>query len=202
MPKIVQHDERRIEIVNATWRIIARGGVERATMREIAAEAGFANGALKPYFPTKDDLLAFAFQHVFCRTNERIAIATEGRRGLTALVALCREVLPLDEDRVNEARIVVPYWQNAMTHPDRARFHEEALGQWRAAIGQYLLEARDDGDIAAGLTDEAITEHLITLMIGAQILAALNGSDIPDARLRRRFEEQLDTYLELLRPSR
>ena len=52
MPKVVDHDQRRVELVQATWRIIAREGIERATMRGIAAEAGFANGALKPYFST------------------------------------------------------------------------------------------------------------------------------------------------------
>ena len=87
MPKIVDHDERRLELVDATWRIIARMGIESATMREIATEAGFANGALKPYFPTKDTLLTFAFGHVFNRTNERIAEVTAGLSGLAALRA-------------------------------------------------------------------------------------------------------------------
>ena len=97
MPKIVDHDQRRLELVDATWRIIARLGIESATMREIALEAGFANGALKPYFPTKDDLLTFAFGHVFNRTNERIAGVTAGQAGLAALRSFCVEVLPLDE---------------------------------------------------------------------------------------------------------
>src|SRR5688500_17360808 len=95
VPKIVDHDERRLELVDATWRIIARQGLEGATMREIAMEAGFANGALKPYFPTKDTLLEFAFGHVFNRTNQRIADVTRGKSGLPALRAFCREVLPL-----------------------------------------------------------------------------------------------------------
>ncbi|NUP73233.1 MAG: TetR family transcriptional regulator, partial [Sinomonas sp.] len=63
MPKIVDHDQRRLELVDALWRIVAERGLDGATMREIAAEAGFANGALKPYFPTKDRLLDFAFEH-------------------------------------------------------------------------------------------------------------------------------------------
>src|SRR5512141_674622 len=85
VPKIVDHDERRLELVDATWRIIARLGIEGATMREIAIEAGFANGALKPYFPTKDILLAFAFGHVFSQTSERMEKSTAGHTGLAAL---------------------------------------------------------------------------------------------------------------------
>ncbi|MBT2522576.1 TetR family transcriptional regulator [Arthrobacter sp. ISL-28] len=73
MPKIVDHDQRRAELVEGTWRIIARDGIESATMRGIAAEAGFANGAVKPYFATKEETLTFAFAHVYDATNMRIA---------------------------------------------------------------------------------------------------------------------------------
>jgi AcrR family transcriptional regulator len=138
VPKIVDHDERRLELVDATWRIIARLGIEGATMREIALEAGFANGALKPYFPTKDTLLTFAFGHVFNRTNERIREVTAGKAGIPALKAFCVEVLPLDSERVNEARIVVPFWQKAINDPGKAAIHRESMEQWHASILGYL----------------------------------------------------------------
>lgn len=121
MPKIVDHDQRRLELVDATWRIIARHGIEGATMREIAAEAGFANGALKPYFPTKDSLITFAFGHVFNRTNQRIAERTAGTVGLEALRGFCQEVMPLDEDRINEARIVIPFLAKGPYRPHENR---------------------------------------------------------------------------------
>lgn len=196
MPKIVDRDRRRAEIVAATWRIIATEGIERATMREIAAEAGLANGAIKPYFASKDDLLAAAFEHVFNRTNERIAVRTSDMRGIPALVALCHEVLPLDAERVNEARIVIAFWQTAMSDPAKVRFHDEALNQWRGALLGYLTQARELGQIATSLDDAAIVEQLLTLMIGAQVLAALgNHTAVPG-----QFEAQLEVYLGRLRP--
>ena len=36
MPKIVDHDERRRSIIEATWRVIAREGIASATTRGIA----------------------------------------------------------------------------------------------------------------------------------------------------------------------
>ena len=39
MPKIVDADQRRQELAEATARVIARAGVDAASMREIAAEA-------------------------------------------------------------------------------------------------------------------------------------------------------------------
>jgi AcrR family transcriptional regulator len=196
VPKIVDHDERRLELVDATWRIIARLGIEGATMREIALEAGFANGALKPYFPTKDTLLEFAFGHVFNRTNQRIATVTEGKSGLSALRAFCLEVLPLDEERVNEARIVIPFWQKAVNDPRKAVIHQQSMEEWLAAIRLYLAEARKAGDVSAAVDDDTVASQLLNMLLGAQIGAALasDPGDGPGPGLA----DQLDGFLALL----
>jgi AcrR family transcriptional regulator len=198
VPKIVDHDERRLELVDATWRIIARNGLEGATMREIAMEAGFANGALKPYFPTKDTLLEFAFSHVFNRTNQRIAEVTAGQTGLAALRAFCLEVLPLDEERINEARIVIPFWQKAVNDPQKAVIHQQSMDEWLTAIRRYLKEARDAGDVSTAVDDNALAGQLLNMLLGAQIEAAL----APAGRTDFGHDRQLEGYLALLtRPS-
>jgi AcrR family transcriptional regulator len=194
VPKIVDHDERRLELVDATWRIIARNGLEGATMREIAMEAGFANGALKPYFPTKDTLLEFAFSHVFNRTNRRIAEVTAGRTGLAALRAFCLEVLPLDEERINEARIVIPFWQKAVNDPQKALIHQQSMNEWLAAIRRCLKEARDAGGVSTAVDDDALAGQLLNMLLGAQIEAAL----APAGRTDFGHERQLEGYLTLL----
>jgi AcrR family transcriptional regulator len=194
VPKIVDHDERRLELVDATWRIIARQGLEGATMREIAMEAGFANGALKPYFPTKDTLLEFAFGHVFNRTNQRIAEVTGGKSGLEALRAFCLEVLPLDDERVNEARIVIPFWQKAVNDAQKAQIHQQSMAAWLDTIRQFLAEAREAGDVRAAVDDSILAGQLLNMLLGAQIEAALSpesGTDFGHAA-------QLDGYLTLL----
>lgn len=198
MPKIVDHDERRLELVDATWRIIARLGMEGATMREIAIEAGFANGALKPYFPTKDTLLAFAFSHVFNRTNERVAAVTVGKSGIPALRDFCLEVLPLDEERVNEARIVIPFWQKAVNDEEKAVIHRSSMDQWRKMILGYLAQARATGDVTATVPDEAIAGHLLNMLLGAQITAAL----APEGLISTDLMGELEGYLSLLCPAR
>jgi len=194
MPKVVSHDERRLEIVEATWRIIAREGIEHAKMLSIAEEAGYTNGALKPYFPTKDDLLAFAFEHVFNRTNERIATRIGDLRGLAALTVFCSEVLPLDEERVAEARIVVTFWQLAVGDADKARFHGELLDQWRRSMLGFLGEAVDMGEISPRVPLPDIAEHVMLLLLGAQTFAALSGDPEPP----RRFADRIDEYLRLV----
>lgn len=194
MPKVVDHDARRLELVKVTWRVIAREGIDGATMREIATRAGFANGALKPYFGSKDQLLGAAFQHVFNLTNERTEQSTAGLRGVKALRAFCHEVLPLDEERILEARIVIPFWQKALTDAGKAEQHEQDMNQWREQLLGYLAEARADGDITKPIEDIQVVRHLLSTMMGAQIMAVLYPEEFSPAQQI----EALDAYLELL----
>lgn len=198
MPKIVDHEKRRVELVEATWRIIASRGIEGATMREIAMEAGFANGALKPYFPTKDDLLTFAFGHVFNQTNTRMSDSTVGLHGLAALRRYCHEILPLDAERLNEARIAIAFWQRALTDPAKAALHDSSMEQWREALFARLHEARDLGELKEGLNDDDIVGGIMTFALGAQITATLT----PEHHSAAQLQSQLETYISLISAER
>lgn len=84
MPKIVDHQERRRQIVEAVWALIARRGLDAVTMRDLAAEAGYSNGALAPYFRNKDEILQAAFTFAFESTNTRAEDAIAGASGLAS----------------------------------------------------------------------------------------------------------------------
>lgn len=50
-------EERRSQIVEALMRVMAARGYERASIAEIAREAGLASGLIHYYFKTKQDIL-------------------------------------------------------------------------------------------------------------------------------------------------
>lgn len=194
MPKIVDHERRRTEIVETTWRIIARKGLDGATLREIAADAGYANGAIKPYFSTKSSLLEATFGHVFSRTNDRISTSTRGLGGFEALRAFCLEVLPLDEDRLDEARVVIAFWQLALHDPVKAQLNDSSMLEWRRSIRGWLREARRDGRTPAGLPVDTVAETLLTFLLGTQVSAVFDS----DFNTGDHLEAQLDAHLDLL----
>lgn len=195
MPKIVDHDDRRTELVATTWRIIARRGMSGATMREIAAEAGFANGAVKPYFPTKQDLLRATFDYVFERTNERAILATRRRTGVAAILAFGREVLPLDADRRDEARAVIAFWQEAATDPALAAAHSESMAVWRGWLASWIREDVAAGRMRAELDIEVSVEVLLAFLLGAQIGATLDTEAPTEHLLEIQLESVVDAWL-------
>ena len=114
MPKIVDWDERRDEILSATWRVIARDGIAGATIRAIAREANCSRGILGHYFDDKADILGSALVHSHRRVGARMAAAAAGLSGLAALRVVMLEALPLDERRDLEAQIEISFWGRAL----------------------------------------------------------------------------------------
>lgn len=181
--------------MEVAWRVVARRGIEAMTLRDVAAEAGFANGAIKPYFPTKESLVQATYLYVFERTNLRIEASVAGLGGLAALRAFGLEILPLDAVRLDEARVVIPFWQMAIHDAGKTATNAAAMKEWRASMERWLGEAGESGSIKAGLPVATIAEGLLTFLLGAQVVAVLD----PKFNSPRQLEAQLDAQLERLR---
>ncbi|WP_411719608.1 TetR/AcrR family transcriptional regulator [Mycetocola sp.] len=195
MPKIVDHDERRLAIVHATWRLIAAKGFRATTMREIAKASGVANGGLFPYFQDKQELIGATFEHVFAATNQRFAEVRAGKVGLAALRELMLQILPLDEERVLESRIVIPFWEYAANEPQLRELHERTLELWSSEFADDLEAAKRLGEVRLEVDIESAADQLVAMLNGAQTLAVLSpGRSSPE-----RLTAMLDNYLLLLR---
>ncbi len=64
MPKIVDHDEYRRELLQKCFSIFCRKGFANVTMRELAAEIGVSTGTLYHYFPSKENIMEQMFEYV------------------------------------------------------------------------------------------------------------------------------------------
>lgn len=56
MPKIVNHDDQREELLRRAFQLFARKGYAKVTVREIAKELGVSTGTLYHYFENKEVL--------------------------------------------------------------------------------------------------------------------------------------------------
>ena len=81
MPKIVDWDARRDEILSATWRVIARDGLAKATISAIAREASCSRGILAHYFDDKADILGSALLMSHRRVIARMEVVDAIQQG-------------------------------------------------------------------------------------------------------------------------
>ena len=147
MPIHVDHDERRRLIAGALWTLARTRGLGRASLRDVAAEAGMSLGQLQHYFPTREALVDYAMDLVSAQTKTRVqgALAALGTRPhpRDVLRVLLVEMFPVDEvsSQVNSARLL------------DALQADQARGRVRAEMLVVHTEVEKvlRGSVAAGL---------------------------------------------------
>ena len=182
MPRVVDHDERRRQIAEALLVVAARDGHENVSSRAVAKELGVATGSLWHYFDGFDDVIRAAATEVTRRTDQRIAEATAGLRGLALLDALMREVLPVDERTRTEAHVVVGFWGRLATLAPTADAGAPTLATWQDSIRTALDQAIDDGELVSATPTAAVMALLRSITYGQQVVEVTEPQDA-DAHL-------------------
>ena len=105
MSKIDSHARRR-ELGEALWRVVVREGIEAASVRKVAAEAGVSAGSLRHVFPSQSELLTFAMQLIVDEVASRVAAVDESGAVRQTVEQRLRTLLVLDP----ESRAVFDVW--------------------------------------------------------------------------------------------
>ncbi|MBC9953384.1 TetR/AcrR family transcriptional regulator [Leucobacter sp. cx-42] len=198
MPKIIDHDKRREDIVEVTWQLIVEGGIEAATMREIATRAGFANGALKHYFSGKDAIIEGAYARSLGSLQKRLEDQVRGKRGIDALETAMRYTLPVDEESATAARVLLSFWERCAFSSEIEQGYGQHLSEWKAGYLEYLRQGREDGDIVTTKPDEQIVSEIILLNIGATVVRVVS----PEHLSAQILEDQVTDFVARLRQAK
>ena len=195
MPKIVDWEARRDEILSATWRVIARDGIAGATIRAIAREANCSRGILAHYFDDKADILGSALVMSHRRVVDRMNAQAAGLAGLDALRVVMLEALPLDEQRDLEAQIEISFWGRALGNPGLRKLQHAEFDRFAERLRGYLADAEQRGELRDGV-DLTVAAH--------QLLVRIDGLSAervlyPDRVTAARQQQMLDQLLGSLR---
>lgn len=121
-------------ILEALLQIVAERGLEKATIREVAAAAGVAIGTVQYYFPTKEHLVSAAFAEVVDHIRTRVGAISLGEDPHANLTAVLHQLLPLDERRSREVRIQLAFAAKAATTASIAAVQRAVLDDVRRSI--------------------------------------------------------------------
>ena len=160
--------ERRAEFVAAGMRLIARGGLQGATLRRISAEAGYTTGAITHHFSNRDDLL-IEILRVVCEVSfNRIAeINRSSMSHFETLREIILQGLPLDDEREIEWKVWFAFWTAGATgHARLAEENDRYYALWDQAIRESLARVCE----ASVLEDELAYMSAIVDGLGIQIL--------------------------------
>lgn len=184
---MVDPDRRRRDVVAAVWRVVRRDGLDRASVRNVAREAGLSTGSLRHYFATQPELLAFTLRTIIERIERRIAAApgADGDPRERAARVLA-ELLPMDAERAAENHVWLAFTARALVDPALRTLCEEAHAAMRSGCRAIAASLAPDGDV------ELEADRLHALVDGLAVHAALHPRAATPERMRAAVAAHLD----------
>jgi AcrR family transcriptional regulator len=85
--------------------VIRRDGLQRASVRNVAREAGLSMGSLRDYFATQSELLCFAMHLVGDRARARVRELRPAADPRATAERLLQELVALDDERRAESEV-------------------------------------------------------------------------------------------------
>ena len=187
MPKRVDHDERRRQIVRALWRITEQGGLGAVSFREVATEAGVSVRLVQYYFGTKADLLREAnrqaLQTMGARIAQRVLAAMDGDPSPRQVVAtIVHEFLPSDDESRRAMLLYYAFYTAQMT--DRSlRGAGEVPQGFIDLVSDQIRRAQLDGTVSPGVHPELEAAVLLAVVPGAASGVLTGYATLEDATL-------------------
>lgn len=192
VPKIVDHDERRSDLARAAVKVIDREGIEGATLREIAKEAGYSTGIIGHYFGTRADVLVAALGWCMTNATGRMSALGETHRGLKAVHEMAAELLPMDKARSRENRIWLLYGAEALIERRLRKEYQLHDGRLRALLRGALDQAIEDGELDSSVDAELEANRLLALNDGISLQALFDRDYWTDERQVDAMDVHLD----------
>ncbi|QIM16195.1 TetR/AcrR family transcriptional regulator [Leucobacter insecticola] len=182
MAQIVDHEERRGAIIAAATELILSGGFGAATMRTIAARAGYANGALKYYFPGgKSEIIAAIFTNTL-REIESMAGTQNTGNTSQDLRHYLRSWFPRSVEELPSGRLLIELWGHSLTDESLRELYSAHLAHWGAQIAAQIEAAHAVGAVLAAPPFEDMASEYISFTMGTAVMNLMfpDGSHLSD----------------------
>lgn len=186
MPRVADKDERREQVVDAAFRVIAREGLGGTSMRAVAKEAGCTIGLINHWFASRDDLVQAAFDRAIDRELER---ATETATDPASYVDAASHFLPVDPERRDEARIWIAFYAMVLCDSQPEERRTARCHAVRKAMVSGLRAFRPL------TTCHDIIDRIFVLVDGIAINALLDAKRWTPSRQRRVLGEGIEDVL-------
>jgi TetR/AcrR family transcriptional regulator, transcriptional repressor of aconitase len=172
MPKIsdARKDERRRQIMAAAMTCFARKGFQQTTILDICAAAGLSAGAVYSYFKSKTAIIEALAEDGRMLAVKRATGADHEAPSVAQLRALLKEL-----ERPGAAKtfqLDVRSWNEAIGNRQMRDVFLRVRSRWVEALGDYVGSPA----AARGVLPEALAELIVAVIVGCELLRAVQPS--------------------------
>jgi AcrR family transcriptional regulator len=188
MPKIVDRELYRKELLNKCFEIFAEKGYSSVTMREIASGLGVSTGTLYHYFPSKDSLFEQLIEYCSYEDTKEEALAELGNPPtLAERIEKMMEYVAQNQDYILKDMLITFDFcqQKTGKEIENNQALKKAGKRYEDAVCSYL-----------GISDPAIAIFIINYIDGLVARRFYQGERISFTEQANLLKEMLLAYLE------
>ncbi|SHF22423.1 transcriptional regulator, TetR family [Seinonella peptonophila] len=199
MPKKVDHQKQREKVAAAVWRVATREGIEKASVRNIAKEAGLPVSTMRHYFTNQSELLLFAMKSILSgieqRVYEKIRRDYTENPDMTAFEAAKRmSMFFIHIDHELEIKIWLSFTAKSLYDAEMKQLSNEMYMDLYGAMKQVIEVLQQAKLTKVDLDVELEIDRLYALVDGIAIHRLIK----PDWMTRAKAERLITHHLESL----
>lgn len=190
MPKIIDYDEKRLEIASDVIEVFSQKGYYNTNLKDIAKAAGMGRTSLYTYFRNKDEIYYYIVKRAYRCYNERVEHVQQLKMtNLERIEHLVDYLVKhLDENIVSNRFLdfwMIIHRKDRELEDELFRLSEQMMGSFQ----RLLKQAKDAGEIVKTINEKALASILWAVV---ESLTILKDDDSPTT------DEYLETMHTLL----
>ncbi|MGQ0486703.1 MAG: TetR/AcrR family transcriptional regulator [Hyphomicrobiales bacterium] len=197
MPKIVDHNARRVNIALAACKAIVKRGLKAVTLADIAKEAGCTTGMLAHYFNTKWDVILAALRLMHVRLEKRLSHRLSDQDA--ELVDILGDALPTTAEHRAEIAAWLTFWGVAANASDLLKSTAKLHTDWRRLVRRCLLETIKGAREWPSELIEDVVSSIVLFMDGIYVKALTRPSMYPAKEQVRLLKSHIEAMLDWAR---
>lgn len=183
---------QQVQLSRAVWDVLANQGIERLTIRAVAAAAGCTTGLVMHRFPNRRALLRHARELLHERTRERVeALEAEASSPRAALRAVLAQGMALDDETAAESIVWVGFLAAAVGDDELVTLHRTNNKAWRERVSRLVAAVVPDWPADRVV---ATAFALVAMVEGAAALASTDPGAYPPATQLAMLDATLTAY--------
>ena len=191
MPKLIDHPKQKQAIAEAAWKVIVQQGMQKASARNIAKEAGISLGAMRYYFSAHNDLLAYANQLAHARLAEKIdSIFQDDLQPKEKILRVLLSLLPSEEGQGLETTVRLSLKMAALHAGEKSGNVPDAAYSAAKNVVSYLALLNL---LPKNAELEIETERLSALLDGLVLKALTNPTQRERAKINKIIRYHLNS---------
>ena len=194
--------ETRLKILHSARQVFASTGYERASLKQIAEDAGITRNAIANYYASKIELYGAALASVQAVVAGQILDDAKNVTGSVhrRVMAVFESAVAFSQTDETFVRFFVISTVDAITHPELREKALLPIDSVRQYVGNLLATALHAGEIDTEMDTEATTQVCMDLLWGLAMDIGFYSDEQRTQRTMRAIDRMVSATLAPARP--